>query len=115
MGFPRLVPWANSQEWNAVYKCLYSNDKKDNQMGVNKVKAWASRGKLPQAVEMTSILVEIGLQDQPTRFSTCSEREIKMLHAMAIIRFVNGIIDSGQKGTVASSALGIAEQMVHFN
>ena len=79
-------------------------------MGVNKVKGWSRRGKVPHAAETTSVLVELQLQ-QKSLNSTCSSREMSYLLSMALIRFVNGIVDSGQKGTVASSALTIAEQV----
>jgi hypothetical protein len=108
---PRSVPWHSPAEWKQVYSFLYSKDATLEKLGVNRVKCWSARGRLPHAIESTSLLVEIGLQDDPTRFSTVSPREIQHLLAIAIIRFVNGIVDSAQKGTVAASASNIAGQV----
>jgi hypothetical protein len=105
----RTTPWADSQEWLEVFTKLYSPEDQQKLLGVRRVKAWANRAKLPQSVEATANLVEVGLQDQ--RNSTCSERELSLLICMALIRFVNGVVDAAQKGNVAASALGIAEQL----
>lgn len=107
----RLVPWSTDKEWQELHQKLYSFDKQERSLGVKRVKAWGSRGKLPHAIESTAIFVEIGLQDDPIRFSTCSHSEISLLLSMALVRFVNGIVDAAQKGTVASSVSGIAEQL----
>ena len=107
---PRAVPWSCPEEWVQVRELLYSPDTCQRQLGVNRVKCWAARGRVPHAAETTSILVELGLQ-QELETSTCSSREMSYLLSMALIRFVNGIVDSGQKGTIASSALTIAEQV----
>lgn len=54
-------------------------------------------------------LIEVGLQDQLQNQSTCSQKQIAHLYAIALIRFVNGFIDHAQKGPFASSALSIAK------
>ncbi len=110
----RTVPWANPEEWKYIFKLFYDSNPIQNKLAVDRVKAWNSRGKVPHAIESTSILTEVGLQDTLSTMSTCSPKELSLLFAMALIRFVNGIIDSGQKGVLSASAAGIAEQMVIF-
>ncbi|KAJ3262557.1 Ribosomal biogenesis protein las1l [Boothiomyces macroporosus] len=107
----RFTPWIDIEEWKETFEYLYSPDTNKQKLGVNRVKAWASRGKLPHSIESTSLFVEIGMQDQPSRYSTCSSREISLLISMAIIRFVNGLIDSLQRGYFANSQTNIAEQI----
>jgi hypothetical protein len=105
----RTTPWADSEEWFQVFKNLYSVEEEKRLLGINRVKAWANRTKLPHSIESTSNLVEVGLQGR--KKSSCSEKEISLLLCMALIRFVNGLVDAAQKGTVATSAIGIAEQL----
>jgi hypothetical protein len=100
----RITPWNDSQEWMEIYKKLYSTVEEDQWVGVKRVKAWCSRGRIPQSVEATATFVEIGLR-------RLYPKESALLLSMALIRFVNGVVDSAQRGNVAVSAVGIAEQM----
>jgi hypothetical protein len=102
----RRVPWYNLNEWKTVYSSLYSLDKQKQVEGLKRVKAWLARGRVPHSVEITASMVEVGLNQ------SCSELELRYLLSMVIIRFVNGIVDAGQKGVYASSAIGVAEQLV---
>ena len=102
---PRAVPWSCPEEWDYVRQLLYSSDSNKKHLGVNKVKCWAARGRVPHAAEITSMLVELTIQHKQY-----SPREYSYLLSMTLIRFVNGIVDSGQKGSVACSAIKIAEQ-----
>ncbi|KAJ3334555.1 Ribosomal biogenesis protein las1l, partial [Kappamyces sp. JEL0680] len=111
MATRRLVPWSTPEEWKLVYSLLFSEARPDRTLGVNRVKAWMSRGKVPHAVESTCNLVAAGLQNELASASTCSPKELAYLYAMTLIRFVNGIIDGGQRGSLAASAVSIAEQL----
>ena len=79
--------------------------------------AWEARGKLPLGAEITACLHELrmrdqglsgtaGMADQPR-----SEPEslLRLQYAMLVIRLVNGISDSSQKGRVAMSVANLAE------
>ncbi|CAG8842006.1 3210_t:CDS:1, partial [Racocetra persica] len=35
--FPRVVPWTTSEEYQQVYQWLYSDDPKQNELGVKRV------------------------------------------------------------------------------
>ena len=89
------------------------------------VSAWAARGKLPLGADMTAAIQRMRLKDaaltgaalslagQPSlngrSVSAEQESMLRMQYAMAIIRLVNGISDSAQKGTVAKSVAHLAE------
>ncbi|KAI8922883.1 Las1-like-domain-containing protein [Entophlyctis helioformis] len=107
---PRFVPWAVPEEWDWVYTALYYPSTDMQAAGVRRVKAWASRGKVPHAIESTAAFVEISLRDTGL-FSALTENELRLQYAMAFIRFVNGLVDQAQKGAYASSVAGIAESL----
>ncbi|CAO3677774.1 unnamed protein product [Umbelopsis vinacea] len=77
-----------------------------------KVKAWKSRGKVPQAIEMTSTFIEVQRRDQfasgPSRIS---QHELRLMYTMAFVRFVNGIVDPAQKRQFAVSVGALAERL----
>ncbi|OUM65198.1 hypothetical protein PIROE2DRAFT_60187 [Piromyces sp. E2] len=124
---PRIVPWTSIQEWEQVYHNLYSgywsNDYSTIEKGIKRIKAWKSRGKVPQAIESTATFMEIYVRDCiSTNLSYCpnddlkyftpiSENELRLLYTMTFIRFVNGIIDPLQKGAYAVSISSLAEQL----
>jgi hypothetical protein len=93
----RAVPWANSAEWNLVYTDLFSVD--NQQRAIDRIKAWQSRGHVPISVESSMYLVHLPLDKlDPT--------EQRLLLAMAIIRFVNSIVDSLRKTSTSSVVVG---------
>ncbi|KAI9352693.1 Las1-like-domain-containing protein [Obelidium mucronatum] len=100
----RVVPWATHSEWEQTYHWLYAHRIE----GVRRVRGWASRGKVPQAVDATAMFVEIWLRD---RSGTLSEHELRLMYSIAFVRFVNGVVDAQQKGVYAGSVAGIAESL----
>ncbi|KAI8911573.1 Las1-like-domain-containing protein [Gorgonomyces haynaldii] len=98
---PRLVPWAHFQEWLSVYQQLYSEDTHLQQQGLKRVRAWMSRGRTPVAVESTAALLQLKMY----HFQTL---EYRLVLSMALVRFVNGIVDQYQKGNFAASAQQVA-------
>jgi hypothetical protein len=75
---------------------------------LDQVMAWASKGKVPHAIDSTSNFVEVMGRDAS---NAVSEHELRLLYSMAFIRFVNGLIDPAQKGAYAQSMNGIAESI----
>ncbi|KAI9309347.1 Las1-like-domain-containing protein [Cunninghamella echinulata] len=113
---PRVVPWINNHELCQVFNWLYSDineDPKLAQRGVDRVKAWISRGKVPISVRSTMDLVEVQLREQKCQHSQIplSENELRQLYCSVFIRFINGIEDSRQKGYYAKSLLSIADEI----
>ncbi|KAI8897571.1 Las1-like-domain-containing protein [Globomyces pollinis-pini] len=105
---PRLVPWFSFEEWEKTFEQLYSFDVNEQQLGINRVQSWAMRGKLPQAIAVTAQLVSAG---QRVSNGIHNSQEESHILAMALIRFVNGIVDAAQKGAVAASVVSVAESL----
>ena len=106
----RVVCWQNREEWLYVYKALYSYDDPDVQRkGLDRVAAWKSRsaGKLPLAIECTANLISAQLALE----NVGSDVQGRLTLAMAIVRFVNGMVDQVQKGKFARSVQSIADEI----
>ncbi|XP_058954973.2 uncharacterized protein [Pocillopora verrucosa] len=105
----RVVCWQNREEWLYVYRTLYNFDDPEGQKrGIDRVAAWKSRsmGKLPLAIECTVNLISAHL------ISTRNTHDQgRLTLAMAIVRFVNGMVDLDQKGKFARSVQTIAEEI----
>ncbi|CAG8702155.1 15241_t:CDS:2, partial [Racocetra fulgida] len=82
-------------EYQQVYQWLYSDDPKQNELGVKRAKVWSARGKNPHAVVSTAAFVEVSLRDK-TSFGKIYNHE-----------FVNGMVDPTQ-GSYASSVASLA-------
>ena len=107
----RVVCWQNREEWLYVYRTLFNFENPDAQRrAADRVAAWKSRsvGKLPLAIESTANLISahLGLVDLGTR-----DVEGRLTLAMAIVRFVNGMVDQVQKGKFARSVQSIGEEI----
>lgn len=59
---------------------------------------------------MTAAFIEIILRDEQ-QGQHMSHKELRLMYAMAIIRFVNGLVDREQKGKFAKSINTLARQM----
>ncbi|KAJ8661704.1 hypothetical protein O0I10_002511 [Lichtheimia ornata] len=110
MGGLRVVPWINFEEFETVHKWLYSQSPEEAQHGVDRVAAWSSRGRLPTAIECTSTLIQLRLRDRGGHMAL-SLQELRQLYAFALIRFVNGMVDPLQTGSVARATSEIAERL----
>lgn len=89
--------------------CFYDFETKDNRFrGVQKVKALLSRGKLPHTIEITSLLTSIVLLDEKNDADT---NILKLSYSMAIIRFVNGLLDNFQQSNYAIPLYQLAKSL----
>lgn len=102
----RNSPWISKSEFDNVFEWIYSNDVVKREMALSRILAWKSRGKVPLAVQSTFDFVEIQLQE----FEKVSDDALRLLYSMAMIRFVNGILDQAQ-GLAVKSMMGLAENM----
>lgn len=83
----------------------------------SQVKAWEARGRLPLGAEITACLHELHMRDQgygatvgaSSQPTSEPESLLRLQYAMLVIRLVNGISDSSQKGRVAMSVANLAE------
>lgn len=120
MSLGRAVPWASWEEWRQVGLWLLSEAPGDVQQGLDRVAAWRARGRVPLGVDSTSCLVEAQLRDRAASaavagapgaapsFAGSSESELRLQYAMAVVRMVNGIADSAQRGRIAASVASLA-------
>lgn len=107
---PRAVCWQNREEWLYVYRALYNFDDPEAQRrGLDRVAAWKSRsaGKLPIAIESTAVLISAQLALEDVTYNL----QMKLTVAMAIVRFVNGMVDQFQTGKYARTVHSIAEEI----
>ncbi|KAJ1518301.1 Ribosomal biogenesis protein las1l [Coelomomyces lativittatus] len=108
MRIARIVPWTGQEEWDQVSQWLYSEDPDLRLYGVNRVTAWLGRGRVPNAVTSTSMFVHIIYQDQ---LNTLSELALRSLYTLAIVRFVNGMVDVEQTKVHAQAVSLVAEKL----
>eukprot|EP00892_Ulva_mutabilis_P011472 jgi/Ulvmu1/8698/UM047_0038.1 len=108
----RLVPWASWNEWERVRAMLFAEDATAVQAGLSAVMGWRRRGKLPLGIDVTAMLLATSLNDphgpgpcisskQPT--ASGMQASLQNEYSLTIIRLVNGVSDSCQKGKVAGS------------
>ncbi|KAJ2878726.1 rRNA-processing protein las1 [Coemansia aciculifera] len=105
--FPKVVPWASTEEYMTVADCLYSSDISERKRGVAIIKAWRARGRVPVAIEATASLAEMCVADHEQRHGV-TICQLQHMYAMALIRFVNSIVDLEQKGVYAQSVAMLA-------
>lgn len=105
MSFGRAVPWSSWEEWQRVGDWLLSADPVSVQKGLDRVSAWRVRGRVPLGVDSTACFVETRLSQKNGELSQLS---LRMQYSLAVVRMVNGIADSSQKGRVAASVASLA-------
>ncbi|KAJ2725813.1 rRNA-processing protein las1 [Coemansia sp. Benny D115] len=107
---PKIVPWTSTEEYIVVAECLYSPDIDERRRGVSIVKAWRARARLPVAIDATANLVEMSITEEK-RGKETTTNQLQHLYGMALIRFVNSIIDLEQKGVYAQSVVTLAARI----
>lgn len=106
MSLPRRVPWANLSQLEQVYTAIYVSE--DWDFVIKRLSAWKYATGLPHALDAAlSFLVAF---QSDTKDSAC-KLVVRQNYAMAIIRFVNGLVDPLQKGVYARSIAAIASQI----
>lgn len=96
----KVVPWMNKLEFETVYKSLYSNNPLDQRWAVDRTSAWAARGHVAElaGVQTTADLVRATIQDYAVQhnISVSNYDDVSLMYCMALIRFVNVIVEKGQ-------------------
>uniref|UniRef100_K3WIF1 Las1-like protein n=1 Tax=Globisporangium ultimum (strain ATCC 200006 / CBS 805.95 / DAOM BR144) TaxID=431595 RepID=K3WIF1_GLOUD len=117
-GRRNYVQWLDWREWQDVHAALFSQDVYVQQRALSRVAAWRSRAQLPVAISATVQLVEIQLHEQMADHhhhgvgvASRSHMELSLQYASAIVRCVNGLVDSAQKGTYAMAVSGLAQRI----
>ncbi|ANB12307.1 Las1p [Sugiyamaella lignohabitans] len=106
---PKVVAWKSESDISELKDLFYggNNNSKNNYgdashdpriRALAKVKAYQTRAaSLPHSIESTSLITAAILNDTPDRDSDAS----RMAYSMAIIRFVNGLLDPSQQSQYA--------------
>lgn len=81
-------PWINTQEWEAVYDWLYSEELKLRKRAVGRVAAWKARASIPLCIELTADLVEGGIWELQHHVRGTTEQPLTLMYSMALTRRV---------------------------
>eukprot|EP01041_Mallomonas_annulata_P010468 gene10468-21840_t len=122
MSTPRVMPWANWDEWIEVKNLLFSNSYDGQKKGIEIIEMWKCRGRIPYSVESTASIIEICTNDHVFYTSNAhvdsikqackrSDNELRMMYAIVIVRAVNGLVDPGQQSYFAESVLSLATKV----
>lgn len=101
----RLVPWVSWGEWDSVREGLFAAEPEAQQRALGVVSQWRIRGFVPHAVESTAQLVEVLLAQA---YGGRSGRETQLALSASLVRFVNGVVEPGQKSVRAISVTRLA-------
>lgn len=95
----RVVPWSDPDELKELKEWFYN--KTDRERAISKVKSYQSKGSqyLPHVIDSTSQITSAILLDETD--NNIGTNAIRMAYTMALIRFVNGILDPSQRSQYA--------------
>ncbi|CCE61371.1 hypothetical protein TPHA_0A02910 [Tetrapisispora phaffii CBS 4417] len=115
----RIVPWSRKEELDDLkqwffQKWLNEDDDASNKItdmrirAIERVNSYTSRGSiyLPHVIATTSqltasILLDEKFQNQGSTSNEINEETVRLSYTMAIIRFVNGLLDPSQQSVFA--------------
>ncbi|CAE1326808.1 LAS1 [Acanthosepion pharaonis] len=108
--------WTNREEFEEVYRELYSNDVKKQKHALGRIAVWKSRiPRLPVAIENTAALIGAGLEHQHEiaagRADWESNHKLRNLYGLALIRFINDITETKQTKFHARSVKSVASEL----
>ena len=122
---PKLTSWSNWDEWlntyllvSAALAALESHRSRDNaslRAASGALRVWVQRGRAPLAVFATQQLLSILEADAEFLLNRndieTSADYIRLSYSMALVRLVNGMADSGQRGVYAQSVMDAARRL----
>ncbi|KAK4698133.1 ribosomal biogenesis protein LAS1, partial [Phenoliferia sp. Uapishka_3] len=112
----RRTAWTSPQELNVVFTSLFHSDGDAGaqRWAIARIKVWLARGpNCPHAAESTASLLEIVLRDTEAVGSSNrpSQQELRLAYSMALIRFVNSLVDPLQTTYFARGMASLAAQL----
>lgn len=112
MPIPRVVVWKSDDDISRLKALFYDENPRQ---AICEVLAYQTRGPLPHSVESTALLMSAKLMDDDLIFSgkpgQGASYAVRQSYCMAIVRFVNGLIDPFQRSTHAISMHLLAKQL----
>ncbi|QOU22583.1 hypothetical protein BRETT_002765 [Brettanomyces bruxellensis] len=108
---PRLTPYRDPSELKILHSWFYDTSKQDNRSrAVQKVCGFAQGGAVPHSIEITSLFTSSILLDEClTKIGVYDDTTVRLSYTMAMIKFVNGILDPYQQSSYAISLHRLAE------
>jgi ribosomal biogenesis protein LAS1 len=108
MSLPRRVPWASLHQLEQVYIAIYSTE--DWDFAIKRLTAWKFAVGLPHGLDAALSLLVASEAD-----NKCANNMTKLAarhaYGLAVVRFVNGLVDPLQTGVYARSISAIALQI----
>lgn len=111
MNHIRIVPWRSNEELDQLKDLFYSDSDEDKWKAVNKVKAYLIRGKVLHSIESTCVFTLAILTDEQFQKNHIDPTQLRSAYSMALIKFVNGLLDPYQKSTHAIPLHNIARMI----
>lgn len=99
LSFASPASWKTWDEWFDVFHLLFSEDEKDILKGCAKVSAWMAKQPIPVAIEVTGEL----------QSELHGKKNVDAL-SLAIIRFINGVVEPYKDTNISSSIQNVCEQ-----
>lgn len=95
----RITPWKDNSELNELKNWFYNDDINLQKRAIQRVTAYQSKGSqyLPHVIDSTAQLTNATLNDH----ERVDHMNVRLTYTMALIRFVNGILDPNQKSQFA--------------
>ena len=106
MRVPQRVPWTSLSQLEQLCGYIYNDE--DWERAINRLSGWKFTGSLPFALEATLSLLVAFQVDAGQPAPSLSRRNA---YALAIVRFINGLVDPLQSGPHARSIAAIAAQI----
>lgn len=88
---------------------FYSGDRQLWQQALSMVSVLQLRGRIPHGVECTALFTAAIVNDNNVSGNSANAFLVRSAYAMAVVRFVNGILDPFQQGQFASALVNIAK------
>ncbi|GJJ08732.1 hypothetical protein Clacol_002951 [Clathrus columnatus] len=111
MRLPKRVPWSNISELENIFIWIFgeNSDSSSKRKAVNRLSAWRVSTAIPNALESTLMILSVILQDEREKFTT--SLILRQSYSLALVRFVNGLVDPLQSGPFARPIMNIAAQI----
>lgn len=100
-----LVPYRSNHDLLKLRRLLFHEKANDKRLGLEKVKMYLCRGKVPHAVNATASLVALELMGNTE--SEC----LQQAYCSCLTRIVNGLLDPFQLASVALPLLKLAKEI----
>ncbi|GAA6054978.1 Protein LAS1 [Rhodotorula toruloides] len=114
MVHPRRTPWSTLTEFTHVHHLAFAHSATPTSQldALERINVWLARGNCPHAVESTAALLTLVLRDSnPSHHAPHSTHDLRLSYAMAMVRFVNSLVDPLQTTYFARSIASLAQQI----